>query len=210
MPGSALRQRLDDLIVRYRDGEPVEEELYSLGYRFSKAICLHRGWSMPGGDRDDLIQEGAIGFMEAVRDWRPDGGSSFSTFAGMCIVRQMIAAMRSANYLKRRVLTYAVRLERPIRRPKGQIVYLRDLLPAPDGDPVQHVVALEDMREEEVLVAGALQGLSNLEREAVLRITRGQSYAEAARALGTTPKAIDNALQRARRKLLRRREAMSA
>src|SRR5690606_15020176 len=99
---------------------------------------------------------------------------------------------------------------RPIRRPKGQIVYLRDLLPAPDGDPVQHVVALEDMREEEVLVAGALQGLTALERESLLRISCGQTYAEAARALGTTTKAIDNALQRAKRKLLRRREALSA
>ena len=42
-----------------------------------------------GGDTDDLIQEGMIGLFKAVQDYDPKEGASFSSFAGLCVSRQM-------------------------------------------------------------------------------------------------------------------------
>lgn len=205
-------QRLDGLAARHRAGDPVDEELYEQGRRMVRRMIRRRGWYLAGAAEDDLVQEGMIGFWGAVRHWRPDGGMAFAAFAEMCVTRAMITAQTKANRLKHQVLSRAISLDTPLAgaRDESRPLVLRDIVGDPDSDPAERVIEAEDRLENAWIVAGALQGLSNLEREAVLRITRGQSYAEAAWALGTTPKAIDNALQRARRKLLRRREALSA
>lgn len=54
-----------------------------------------------GFDRDDMYQEGAIGLMDAVRLWRPDGGASFRTYAYRRIVGQIIDAARVARPFSR-------------------------------------------------------------------------------------------------------------
>ncbi len=205
-------QRIDELAARYRAGEPVEDELYRQGSRLVRAIIYRRGWYMAGATEDDMVQEGMIGFWGALWNWRPDGGQPFWRFAQLCVVRALITAQVQANRLKHQVLTRAVSLDTPLAgaRDESRPLVLRDIVGDPDSDPAARVIEAEDRQETAWLLSGLLQGLSDLEREAVLRITRGQSYAEAARALGVGPKAIDNALQRARRKLLRRREALSA
>lgn len=205
-------QRIDELAARYRAGEPVEQELYEQGRRMVRWMIRRRGWYMAGATEDDMVQEGMIGFWEALRAWQPDRGRPFRRFAQLCVVRELVTAQTQANRRKHQVLTQAVSLETPLVRTRDdhRPLLLWDVVEDPDSDPAERVIEAEDRLETAWIVAGALQGLSNLEREAVLRITRGQSYAEAARALGTTEKAIDNALQRARRKLLRRREALSA
>ena len=43
-----------------------------------------------GGETDDLIQEGMIGLFKAVRDYEKDRDASFSTFADLCISRQIL------------------------------------------------------------------------------------------------------------------------
>ena len=47
-----------------------------------------------GGENDDLIQEGMIGLFKAVQDYDPKGGASFSSFAGLCVSRQMYTAIK--------------------------------------------------------------------------------------------------------------------
>ena len=38
-----------------------------------------------GGDQEDLIQEGMIALLGAIWDYREDRGTSFKTFAGLCV-----------------------------------------------------------------------------------------------------------------------------
>ena len=45
---------------------------------------------LPGADQEDLIQEGMIGLFKAVRDYEKDRDASFSTFADLCISRQIL------------------------------------------------------------------------------------------------------------------------
>ena len=63
-----------------------------------------------GGDTDDLIQEGMIGLFKAVRDYDPAGGSSFYSFAGLCITRQMYKAVEAAARKKHSPLNSYVSL----------------------------------------------------------------------------------------------------
>src|SRR5262249_34445324 len=52
---------------------------------------------LPGGDSDDLIQEGLVGLFKAVRAFRTDRESSFRNFAELCITRQIIPAVKTAS-----------------------------------------------------------------------------------------------------------------
>ena len=49
-----------------------------------------------GGENDDLIQEGMIGLFKAVQDYDPKEGASFSSFAGLCVSRQMYTAIKAS------------------------------------------------------------------------------------------------------------------
>ena len=51
-----------------------------------KKIAMHLLARMPAGiEADDLIQSGMIGLIAADRDFSPDRGASFSTYAGIRI-----------------------------------------------------------------------------------------------------------------------------
>jgi RNA polymerase sigma factor (sigma-70 family) len=50
-------------------------------------------------DYDDLMQEGRIALFFALRDWRPEGGASFGTFA----YARVMFAMRSLRQRSRRL-----------------------------------------------------------------------------------------------------------
>ena len=53
-----------------------------------------------GGENDDLIQEGMIGLFKAVQDYDPKEGASFSSFAGLCVSRQMYTAIKASQRKK--------------------------------------------------------------------------------------------------------------
>ncbi len=56
-----------------------------------------RSYFLIGADREDIIQEGMIGFYKAVRDFRNDKLSSFRAFAELCVTRQIITAIKTAT-----------------------------------------------------------------------------------------------------------------
>ncbi|WP_374713793.1 sigma-70 family RNA polymerase sigma factor [Symbiobacterium terraclitae] len=203
-------ERLEDLAVRYLAGEPVEEELFSAGRIMVRARIRMYGWYLPGATEEDLIQEGLIGFWMALRDWRPERGMSFRWFADMCITRHIITAVKTATRQKHAPMNEAASLDEPAPCSDRRPITYADLLTSPLGNPERYVIQLEELEEARLLILGLCQGMSRLERESLLRITGGQTYAQVAQALGTTVKAVDNAIQRARLKLRRRREAMSA
>ena len=51
-----------------------------------------RSFYVSGADSDDLVQEGMIGLIKAIRDYSPDKNASFRTFADICITRQIFTA----------------------------------------------------------------------------------------------------------------------
>ena len=63
---------------------------------------------MAGADRDDLIQEGLIGLYKAVKSYSPQKLANFKTFAEVCVVRQMISAVKSSTRKKNSPLNHYV------------------------------------------------------------------------------------------------------
>ena len=59
-----------------------------------------RSMFLLGGDSDDLIQEGMIGLFKAVRDYDSGRDASFSTFAELCVSRQMYTAVQASTRKK--------------------------------------------------------------------------------------------------------------
>lgn len=142
-----------------------------------------------GGDREDLVQEGMIGLYRAACDFDAGRGVPFAPFADMCVQRQLISAVRAATRFKHAVLADAAELTE-----HAEAACLAELT----VDPARVVLARETLGE----LKGFLHGeLSSLERRALWMHLDGLSLKESADRLSTRSKAVDNALQRARRKM---------
>lgn len=153
---------------------------------------------LQGGDRADLHQEGRIGAWQAIRDFRADRNASFRAFAALCIRRQVITAVKTATRGKHQVLNHAVSLARPIEGDGDEDRTLEDTLGRED-DPSDRIAAVQNLRD---LVDSIYVELSPLERESLLGISvEGRSYREVAAYCEVGTKVVDNAHQRARRKL---------
>jgi RNA polymerase sigma-H factor len=143
---------------------------------------------LPGGDADDIVQEARVGFMKAVRFYRGGRGSSFHTFAELCVSCQLAAAIAAARRAKHQPLNESARGDQAERA----------LAAVPDRkDPLGHLVARDRLGD---LLRHA-RDFSDLERKALAHALAGWSTGEAARRLGLPRRSTDNALQRAKRKL---------
>lgn len=89
----------EELIMRQRDGEEAVTDYIMDKY---KNLVRNKAKSMYilGADREDLIQEGMIGLFKAIRDYDTGRDASFSTFADLCVSRQMYTAVQAAGRQK--------------------------------------------------------------------------------------------------------------
>ena len=187
------------LVLRARGGD--EAAFTELCGRFHDAIRLKaHSYFLPDGDGADLIQEGRIGLLKAVRDYRPDCGSGFRNFAEICIYRQIITAVKTATREKHRPLNDHVSLSaRPPQARDDSEATLAEVLPGPwHQDPVERLGIEEDLA---AFTSCLTSGCSELEREVAIGLSDDLSYEEIAERLNVTVKAVDNAVQRVRRKL---------
>ncbi len=158
-----------------------------------------RGYFLVGGDRDDLEQEALIGFYKAVRDFNPDLQASFRGFAELCINRQLITAIKTATRKKHHPLNQSVsfsasRSDDGDERSDDDLIIAAELL----SDPAEQLVAQEQVDATHAALAASL---SPLEVEVLTRYVGGASYEAIAADVGRHVKAVDNALQRVKRKL---------
>ncbi len=136
----------------------------------------------PGLDFDDALQEGLIGLFRAIEQYDKNQNASFSTYANVCIRNAIFAAQKAATRKKHAPLNQSV----PI--PAEQST------PGPEEEAIQN--------EQLSLVIEKVQTrLSPLEKQVLRCYLNGLSYQEIGLKLGKSPKAIDNALSRLRRKL---------
>lgn len=179
------------LIGRLRDGETaiadhLMEKYKGLVRKKARAMFLI------GGDTDDLIQEGMIGLFKAVRDYRPGHEASFQSFANMCIDRQMYSAIKSSNRQKHQPLNTYISLSSSETEEN-----LRDSCVEHDN-PESILIDRENVKALEKEMEKNLSALENKVLELYLD---GNGYREIAEILGKSPKSIDNALHRIRRKI---------
>ena len=155
-----------------------------------------RSFYLIGGDNDDLIQEGMIGLMRAVRSFNPDKESSFAAFADMCINRQIYSAVKASQRKKHSPLNSYISLYQPAADDENAPA-LMDVLPQTVESPEDALVGKEIYEQ---LWERLDKELSPLERKVLALFMEGMGYAAIARQLGKDGKAVDNALQRIRQK----------
>lgn len=174
---------LDELLVRYR----------------LSARARARTYFVRGGDADDIEQEGLIGLYKAVRDYRPEHDVSFRTFAELCITRHVLSAVQSAGSRKHQPLNSYVSLSSSDMHSDHFECRSRDAsTKALSADPSQYIVEKERVFS---LWECITQALSAMEIKIFQLYQDGKSYQEIGEQLGYQVKAIDNALQRIKKKL---------
>ena len=172
-------------------GDAEAEETLVTEYARLVRACA-RPYFLAGGDGEDLIQEGMLGLLSAVRTFDPAKGVKFSSYAEFCVRRRIYSAIRSASGYKHTPLNSYISLESPqFDESNAQnAYYLRD--------PEDFVIARENAVEVARLLYGAL---SRLESGVLELYLEGMSYQEMAVRLGKSSKSVDNAVQRIRKKL---------
>ncbi len=154
-----------------------------------------------GGDSEDLAQEGTIGLISAVRQFSPENGVPFKTFAEHCIRMRLYSAIKSASRLKHFPLNAGVPLEQ-LSDQETQDPHARKSA-SPDDfrrSPEDLVLARESKEE---LYNAFICCLSKFEIKVLKLYLEGLSYHDIAAKLGKEAKSVDNAVQRIRRKLAR-------
>ena len=190
-----------DLVAAAQGGDADAFDLLVERYRrFVRSRS--RGYFLVGGDRDDLEQEALIGFYKSVRDFRPELQASFRSFAELCINRQLITAIKTATRKKHVPLNRSISFSasRGDHGDEGDDRTDEDFLVAidPQSDPLEQLVAQEEVSATHAVLSA---NLSELEVEVLTRYVAGASYDTIAHEVGRRVKAVDNALQRVKRKL---------
>ena len=193
---------LDDvhLVARVRGGDDRSIEILLARYRgFARSKA--RSYFLAGSEREDVVQEGMIGLYKAIRDFDLAQETPFRAFAELCISRQILTAIKTANRHKHHPLNSSVSLDAPAYGDEDPTAVADHLMaPTETNDPAELVVSAEEI---EALRESMTRNLTQLEGDVLTLYMDGKSYEEIAGALGNHVKSIDNALQRIKRKLHR-------
>ena len=186
------------LVNRARAGDRVAMDKIIERYKGFVRLKAN-SYFLAGGEIEDLIQEGLIGLFKAVRDYRVEREASFRSFAELCVTRQIITAIKTAARNKHSPLNTYISFSHSRAGSGEQEATLAEVLAGdPVADPMTQAISSEELRS---LLDCLGTVLSELEHRVLGMYLEGRSYEEIAEIQGCTPKTVDNALQRVKRKV---------
>lgn len=178
-------------------GDRDAEEQLVVRYMRVVRICS-RPYFLAGGDNEDLIQEGMFGLLSAIKQYDPSREASFKSFAETCIRNRIISVVKSAASIKNLPLNDFIPIE-SLESDESQISLLASGLNR--KTPEEQVLASESEENSKYFYSSFVKQLSKLEASVLDKYLKGLSYREIAHETAKTEKAVDNAIQRIRRKL---------
>ena len=183
----------EELCQAAAQGNPQAETELVTRYGQLVRACA-RPLFLVGGDSEDLIQEGMLGLLTAIRSFDRSRDASFRTFAAICIKSRLLTAIRAAQGEKHAPLNHSISFEPPLF--DGPNAYLFSSVESPEDV----IIGREELKER----LDALKGqLSELEAQILPPYLSGLSCGEIAKRVGRSQKSVDNAIQRIRRKMVR-------
>ncbi len=188
----------ENLVLSAQEGNIEAEELLMRKYK-ETVRTKAKMYYMAGADEEDVVQEGMIGLLKAIRQFDADKEASFGTFAGICITRQIISAIRSADRHKHKPLNTSVSLSDPLKEENGEIT-LEDTLRTNTAENPETLLVIKDIAY--YILHNGDNILSDFEMEVLNEVLKGYDYDKIARKLGKNPKSIDNAMQRTKKKIV--------
>ena len=155
-----------------------------------------------GGDNDDLVQEGMIGLFKAIRDFDENKNIKFSTFAQVCIKRNIYTAITRSNNPKNDPLNKGLSISHTDSA-EEEDEYAKSLSTEELGlseiyNPEDNLINKEKYNE---ITSFMMKDLSKLEYQVMDLYIIGLTTSEIAKVLGKNEKTTDNAFQRAKNKI---------
>lgn len=173
-----LNSLSNELLVQYaRQGD--EQALSVLSARFLNT--RGSGVSVAYLDSDDFVQEGMLGFLRAVNSYDASKGVPFEAYAFKCM----------QNSINTAAVVY--RKELPVV-PESELSEMADT----QVDPLDKILINEELS---CVLNTCEVSLTDIEKTVVFLKAAGLSYGEIAERLSISEKNVDNAIQRARKKL---------
>jgi len=194
-------QDLNAQRLRELTDEDLAELIGTNADAFAELFARYRGtvrhyagkFARNAADTEDYVQEGMLGLYSAAVSYSAAKQVRFRTYASVCIQNRIRNAARA-----------------DLKTPSTEISFddpemeLSDKVSAADLSPEQEFLAQERADELDALMN---RTLSRQEREIFCLAISGMSYEEIAAHIHSPSKSVDNAIQRARRKL---REAIQS
>lgn len=150
---------------------------------------------------DDLMQEGFIGLLAAINEYRPDEFDvKFSSFAYMCIIRKVYNVIKQTNGNKHKALNHAVSLHAYVNSDETRTML--DLVPMEDPT-VDPAWIFETKHLNQRLNTVLQDHLSYLEYAVITLMLQGYSSREIETRIGVKAKVVDNARTRVKAKIKR-------
>ena len=186
----------EELCARAAGGDRLAEEV--LVKRYHQLVrAITRPYFLAGGDRDDLLQEGMMGLMKAVREFDSRRDASFRAFAEVCIRNRMFSALRAASREKHSPLNQSISIETPFFDTNPFATGAYHTISNPEDLLIVRESAADVRR-------GIASQLSHFENQVLDLYLEGLTQREIGQAVQKPPKSVENAVQRIRRKVARR------
>jgi len=168
-------------------GKGDSEAVAELLARFLPLVRIKASsFKLDGLESEDLAQEGLLGLLNAIYSYKSENGVLFATYASACVRNRMVSAARSHMAKRNLPLNFSL--------PFDDIVNLGSV----EDDPQEILAAKEETARLLEIINFKLSGF---EKSVLKRYLTGESYEQIAKALDTNAKAVDNALQRIKKKM---------
>lgn len=189
----------EELVRLSRDNDRAMD--YLLNKYKGVVLSCSKSLFILGGDDQDLVQEGMIGLFKAIRDFDEHKNIKFSTFAQICVKRNIYTAITNSNSLKNEPLNKGLSISHTDSSDDDD--YLKNLSTEDLGlsqiyNPEDNIINKEKYDE---IIAFMSKELSKLEYQVMDLYIIGLTTSEIAKVLNKNEKTTDNAFQRAKNKI---------
>lgn len=185
-----------EYIKKIRLGD--DEALNQIMEKYKSFVYLKaKPFFIVGAEKEDIIQEGMIGLFKAIKGFDIDKDVSFKAFADLCVKRQIMTAIKSSTRQKHIPLNSYLSLNKTAFDDEDDrsVIEMLDMETVPD--PLETITTAETYKKLEMKMS---EVLSDFEQRVLSRYLEGESYSQIASSLDSHVKAVDNAVQRIKKK----------
>lgn len=184
-------------ISKIRNGDTAELENLMQRYQ---SFVYHKSvpYFLAGAEKEDIVQEGMIGLYKAIQNYDLEKDISFQYFADLCIKRQIITAIKAYSRQKHNPLNSYLSLNKAVNDDDDDREIIEKLNFEIVPDPLEKITLKETYEKIENEMTKLL---SPFEQQVYYGYLNGYSYAQIAKQLNSHEKAIDNAIQRIKKKI---------
>ena len=160
----------EQLLCDYKNGNQEIMDYLMVKYK-SMVRKKARAMYLLGGENEDLIQEGMIGLFKAVTSYQEEKNTSFSTFAYLCVQRQIYTTITAFNRKKHIPLNTAISLFE--QKNQEEELSLDEILETPEETPEEMMLRKEELNDYYKMLD---QNLSKFEKQVMYHYLNGETY----------------------------------